>query len=488
MNGSRSNNATRSSCREARHEGDIRSIAGFIGTRYLSNFWHVLPLVLMAHVCFSQQLSATSSAQDAHEAQLERRVFQEVEDYAKWKSALLNNKQELESLRQQTKLPDRSLGGQAESARETLAKFGDSEQIVQVACEFYSYSVDNFAQFAAAQKLQRIGGFASIRLLAEIMLDPANHSYVAVRKMSQSPARLNALKALAKLVPELGIPIQVSMAGSAVTEEQVRTWYDWLGAHREELSKLQPSDISIPSRSDCSKIRGVNLSSSDVISLDIVIASAVPAPTRPRRYKIVNRGDRFFLGKHEVNEASINDLFSALSSPLSDPLTLADLGLDDNWLVANANAALQFVSAAPATSAFGKQPEELNGSERQQFLMLFSDNNRMNDILEGCLLIRTNDHPSVQVTIRLKDAQIIRLSALGSGPFLLPWEIQSQSQVETPDHRISLAIAALLPKDAPNIEQLSSSGSYDLRRQLALELADYIKKVCNSEGCPKLQE
>lgn len=109
-------------------------------------------------------------------------------------------------------------------------------------------------------------------------------------------------------------------------------------------------------------------------------------------------------------------------------------------------------------------------------------------MLEGCLVIRSDDHPSVQVTIRLKNAQIIRLSALGSGPFLLPWEIQSQSQVETPDHRISLAIAALRPKDAPNIEQLSSSGSYDLRRQFALELADYIKKVCNSEGCPKLQE
>src|SRR5262249_30525596 len=154
-------------------------------------------------------------------------------------------------------------------------------------------------------------------------------------------------KALAELVPELGIPIQVWMAGIPPKEEQIRDWYDWLGMHKDQLSRLEPSEARILSRADCMKLRAININPHDVRAIYIAAPSKGRASAGMLKYTIVNRHDKFFVGNQEVDETALSGLLAALESPVPDPLSLADLGISSEWLTMNAAPALKSLSPTP---------------------------------------------------------------------------------------------------------------------------------------------
>lgn len=451
-------------------------------------------LILLVHAALPlRALDSSSMTQDEKEVRLERRISKEVADYDNWKAGLTKNIQDMQQLRKEAELTDSSPSSDSASAQEALAKFGDPEQIGRIACEFYHHGDDTFRQFAAAQKFERIGGYASIRILAEIMLDPNSHSYSPPEQEtpSRSPARMYAIKVLAKLVPELDIPIQVWMAGTAPSEDQIRDWYDWIADHRNELSRLQPAAASIPSRSDCQRMRGIHISLSEIASLNIAIFAQAPDYPRTGAYLISNRSNKFFIGRREVDETHLTLLLSALSTPLLDAPTLADLGIDQQWLDRNADAALGGI-AAMATANFNDKSFAPFGEEERQYFQAFFVNRESMDRLLRATWVATDhksDMPKVEVLISLRQGQTIQLLSGSSGPFLLPWQVkvESRNAFQIFDYRISSAIAALLPKGAPNKDRLCAIGKYELRQQLASELADYVRNMCNKDGCPKPQ-
>jgi len=62
--------------------------------------------------------------------------------------------------------------------------------------------------------------------------------------VATEPLNLRALKTLPKVIPNPPVaystPIEQFKAQTH-TQEEIKTWQDWIAAHRDELSRLQPT-------------------------------------------------------------------------------------------------------------------------------------------------------------------------------------------------------------------------------------------------------
>ena len=131
--------------------------------------------------------------------------------------------------------------------RLALAKLGDVEQLQTFWCE--SLSEDPNKGLHPARIFDSIGGWYSIRAL-QFFLTPDGeiHWKKAYSRFGgkygndvlQTPPSFEALQILPKLVPNPPTG-PLSSESASRPADLINTWQDWIAAHKDELSKLQPT-------------------------------------------------------------------------------------------------------------------------------------------------------------------------------------------------------------------------------------------------------
>jgi hypothetical protein len=143
-------------------------------------------------------------------------------------------------LREQLKNRDKHVD-RVGPARFALARLGETDQLQEVWCS--ASSGDPVENGAAVLNLGLIGGWFGIRGL-EIFLTPEGQRHFLTTPTKHRDARDNALlppmyyalKALPGAVPHP--PVQFD---DTQMKQQTKIWQDWIPAHKDELSKLQPT-------------------------------------------------------------------------------------------------------------------------------------------------------------------------------------------------------------------------------------------------------
>src|SRR3954470_3896864 len=133
------------------------------------------------------------------EKALEQRIDKEVRDYANWRESLLRDPDRVRELRKQSgnKQFDSGYGSGPSSARVTLAKLGDEKQFKKIVCEVYSKH--SKAQLFGINKLAEIGGYASIKALADAMLNDPPMKSMSGGDSFYLPLRTYVLRSLTQL-------------------------------------------------------------------------------------------------------------------------------------------------------------------------------------------------------------------------------------------------------------------------------------------------
>jgi len=432
----------------------------------------------VAGVC---QSSVSNTSQLDHDGKLDQYVTLKAKEYDIWKTKLLQDPERIERLRKDAESTDKHFGGQAEIAQETLARLGDRNEMDGIVCDIYAK--DPEIQRQTLRRLEDVGGYASIAVLAKIMYeDPPYNSSPSGQSVT---LRQSATTALVKLVPELPAPIIVRMGVIPPSDQQARDLYNWIAERRPVLGRLGPTEGGDVIPTVCAQRQRIDFSPQDITAIQILTTlNSAEAPGT--RFTVERRQGKFFLGKRPVNQAAVTALIDAVRSPQEDVPSLSDLHLDASWLAANADQALKDVMGSTTQDIKGRT-KTLDAEEQKQFLVAFSDVKRMNDTFRGCVVYRcvpTADEPRVQIAITLLHSRKIKLWSEGSGLFLLPWKIEGQEHRKLFDYRLSLAVAALFPKGAPNVDRLSATDDYTIRRQLALSLTNWIASDCFKGKCP----
>ena len=149
-------------------------------------------------------------------------------------------------LKKHARGPDK-LGTDAAKAEISLAKQGDKQQMQRIVCELW-YSKDAEAQMEATVKLGAVGGYASIKALAEVMQQKPDYN-VGPRGGHLGSLQSYAVKQLAALLPEV-IPAMFWNFPTTATEEQKRNWYEWIQQHRDEIYSA-PQEVPNVNRQTC---------------------------------------------------------------------------------------------------------------------------------------------------------------------------------------------------------------------------------------------
>lgn len=437
-----------------------------------------LVLFLGQSVC-AFPVPVQSDSDSAADAALQTRIVHTVKAYETWRSGLKPNQQTTGALRSKTDSTHSDSGREPETARRELARLGDIDQIHSFVCQLYAR--DPKIQLNGVEALSEIGGYASIEALANVMLE--NPPYRRTPPGHYFSLRTYALGTLSKLLPELKVPPIASFVSPS--EQQFRNWYDWIGEHRAQLAQLPPSEGGNLAEKDCARLEKQDFTLADISAVHITTFGPRSGSSESTEsFTIANRDGKFFIGGRPADKVALAALVNAVLDPNEELPSLSDIGITSAWLRDNAQAALaslphrieSYNNDVPNGAVFTEE-------DKQQFLRLFVDMDAMDPVFRGNFFAVDGPKDGVTVEISLRDGQTVRLWSEGSSLFLLPWAMQGKTYKEIYDLRLSQAIADLLPKDAPNVDQLSASGKYALRARLALSLAINITSECSKKEC-----
>ena len=147
-------------------------------------------------------------------------------------------------------LTDRTHEFARSDARLLLAKLGEREQLQEQWCRSISESPTTSGVYPPIESFGYIGGWYSFQALQKL-LEPEEeiHWNRAVDKYERKPSSphdiqylrpsYKALETLSKMVPDP--PVKFSPEVELNPNPQAKIWQDWIAAHKDELSKLQPT-------------------------------------------------------------------------------------------------------------------------------------------------------------------------------------------------------------------------------------------------------
>jgi hypothetical protein len=163
---------------------------------------------------------------------------------------------------------------------------------------------------------------------------------------------------------------------------------------------------------------------------------------------IQNKAGIYKLGRKRIDAASVDALVEAVQQPLIPKPSLESLGLTKAWLQ-------EQVSGIPMESSWSK----LKGGtprQRELFENSFADPDFVSKVLPSLFSFsRTDDYPSVEVTVSRDDGSNITISSLSQYSFMLPWSVSTNGNTfSTFNSRISAAVAALMPSKSTNRERI----------------------------------
>jgi IPT/TIG domain len=126
-----------------------------------------------------------------------------------------------------------------------LAQLGQTEQLQEIWCRAITDRPNQGLQ-TPVEELELVGGWFGIRALQQILTSPQLihvHTPAKADKYSDviSPsAQKRALLALTRLIPDSSIR-SIAIDFEIHPQQLIRIWQDWIAAHKDELSKLEPT-------------------------------------------------------------------------------------------------------------------------------------------------------------------------------------------------------------------------------------------------------
>ena len=164
---------------------------------------------------------------------------------------------------------------------------------------------------------------------------------------------------------------------------------------------------------------------------------------------ITRKGDVYFAGSKRINVQLINNLAHAVSSPAIPTINLANLGITQAWLDANAEKGLKDYADSYYSSA--------SPNQQALYLSTFRDVAFMKVLLPSLYPgMWTDDYPWFEVEVVKEDGTKIIATSKEKQLFMLPWEVTNAGRkIKTFNAEISRAVVALLPPEFTNRDRLS---------------------------------
>lgn len=173
---------------------------------------------------------------------------------------------------------------------------------------------------------------------------------------------------------------------------------------------------------------------------------------------ITRKASSYYYDDKKVDAQLVDRLVKALNEPRIAKPDLANIGVTQAWLNANAEKGIkEYAEFYYSTSATNL---------KDLYLSTFKDVNFMKRLLPSLYKVRwTDDYPRVEVKVIEDSGSKVVATSEAQQLFMLPWEVTSGGRkVKTFNADVARAITALIPKKFPNRERMSGE---DLSRVLA---------------------
>lgn len=191
----------------------------------------------LAHEARNSQSTPGESPSGREEALIHRILVGDVA--ATTEAGRSGNRQFVPYLRQV--LNDQSKAEVAGPARVALSRLGEINQMQEVWCQAITDDPKRGLK-PSTYELESVGGWFAIQGLEKLLTPDGLVKWHKPSEKERSndsladPVSLTAFKALPKVIPNH--PAQLP---DKEWNRQVKAWQDWIAAHKDELSKLQPT-------------------------------------------------------------------------------------------------------------------------------------------------------------------------------------------------------------------------------------------------------
>jgi len=169
----------------------------------------------------------------------------------------------------------------------------------------------------------------------------------------------------------------------------------------------------------------------------------------------------------QVPDELIANLLSAIGAPVVTEPNLANLGITQEWLAANAEkgikeyAAEYFSLAAPNQQAL--------------YFSSFKDPILIERVLPWLFnVVHSDDFPEAEIEITETDGRVIKVSSKAQSLFMLPWVISRDGkELKNYNANIGRAVASLMPDKFANKGRLAGDSlEYELAKAVMDEIED----------------
>ena len=138
---------------------------------------------------------------------------------------------------------NRNLSDLVPATQLALARLGAKDQLLEIACEM-NYGTPLIQYDAVTKKLKSLGGWFSIRLMAEALKSDSDHRPLMKVLPSDEifgPPRFEALFVLPQIVPNPPpYPNPAPYEASPEVKELSHKWLEWIHENQDSLQKLSP--------------------------------------------------------------------------------------------------------------------------------------------------------------------------------------------------------------------------------------------------------
>ncbi len=181
------------------------------------------------------------------------------------------------------------------------------------------------------------------------------------------------------------------------------------------------------------------------------------------------RDGKSYLGNEVIDQPKVDSLLKALREPTLTSPSLENLGISRDWLEQN---------VAPI-------PKDGTPTQLSLFRESFCDTETITRLLPQLFkFMKSDDYPSVRITVALAGSQSWVASSESYYPFMLPWKVSVGDRMQTNYNAdISRAIAAILPSGSPNRARLNGD---ELRNELAQDVMRDIEGQWDALGVENL--
>lgn len=182
--------------------------------------------------------------------------------------------------------------------------------------------------------------------------------------------------------------------------------------------------------------------------------------------KIQGKDGKYFADGKSVDSGAMLAFIKAINEPPVREISLENLGLTQEWLNTNAQAAFK--------EYFKDRTSGVSPPQRDLFERNFRELRFMRDVVQAYYSsFWTDDYPKISLTIRI-DSRTILLSSNEQHQFMIPWTITENGKTsESFNAHISRTLAAILPQAAIHKSRLDGKNlRYALSEHLYWELRD----------------